>query len=234
MPGRNPFDKDWDCPRNDLIRDIQTGGTMKGLTAKQKDFIHFIERFSVTEGMAPTVYEIADHFDIKTSTVFAHLKALQNKGFITRSSKARSIALSRKVAILERRKPPVVEIPLFGKIDASSPMDAQKNRKGTITCDSAFLNGDVNHLFALRIQDDAMLDNGIISGDIVVARRTHAIKRGDLVVAAIGRETIVRNYYPAKDVRLELRAANPKFESRTHSIEEVDIKGKVIGLQRQY
>jgi repressor LexA len=207
---------------------------MKGLTVKQKDFIHFIERFCVTEGMSPTVYELADHFGIKTSTAFAHLKALQKKGFITRSSKARSIALSRKVAILERRKPPVVEIPILRKLTKDSPLDAPKNREGTITCDSAFLKGDINHLFALRIQDASMRGQGILKEDIVVVRQTHAIKRGDIVVAVVGDETLVRNYYPAKDVKLELRAASPEFETRIHSIEEVELKGKVVGLQRQY
>jgi repressor LexA len=207
---------------------------MKGLTLKQKDFIHFIERFSVTEGMSPTVYELAEHFGIKTSTVFTHLKALQKKGFITRSSKARSIALSRKVAVLERRKPPVVEIPLIGKVVQASPLDARKNREGTITCDSAFLKGDVKHLFALRMQDASMLGEGVMEGDVLVVRQTHAIKRGDLVVAVVGDEVLVRSYYPAKDAKLELRSANPEFEARVHSIEEIELKGKVVGLQRQY
>ncbi|NOY74595.1 MAG: repressor LexA [Kiritimatiellaeota bacterium] len=207
---------------------------MKGLTARQKDFIHFIERFSVTEGMAPTVYEIADHFGIKTSTVFAHLKALQKKGFITRSSKARSIALSRKVAILERRKLPVVEIPLFKKLEAGKRSDSSQNREGTITFDSTFLGGDVNHLFALRVVGDAMSGLGIFDADVVIVRETHSIRRGDVVVALVGGETLLRSYYPAKDVKLELRPANTEFESLALPIEELEIMGKVIGLQRQY
>jgi repressor LexA len=207
---------------------------MKGLTIKQKDFIHFIERFCVTEGMSPTVYELADHFEIKTSTVFAHLKALQKKGFITRSSKARSIALSRKVAILERRKPPVVEIPLIGRIRPGGAVDAPQNREGAITCDSAFLKGDVNHLFALKISGDSMCDVGILDGDVVVVRRTHSIRRGDVVVALVDGETTVKSYYPAKDMKIELRPANPKFESQFYQIDEVEIQGKIIGLQRQY
>lgn len=50
---------------------------MKTLTEKQKNILEFIEEFLDREGMAPTVYEIAAHFDIKTSTVFAHLRALR-------------------------------------------------------------------------------------------------------------------------------------------------------------
>ena len=69
---------------------------MKNLTEKQKSIIDFIDDFIDRENMAPTVYEIADHFGIKTSTVFAHLKALQRKNQISRSSKARSISLPGK------------------------------------------------------------------------------------------------------------------------------------------
>ena len=45
---------------------------MKTLTEKQKDILNFIEDFMEKDAMAPTVYEIADFFKIKTSTVFAH------------------------------------------------------------------------------------------------------------------------------------------------------------------
>ena len=59
------------------------GHIMKELTAKQKNILDYIEDFIEQEGMAPTVYEIADFFKIKTSTVFAHLRALQRKSHIT-------------------------------------------------------------------------------------------------------------------------------------------------------
>ncbi len=72
------------------------GNLMKGLTEKQKNMIGFIDEFVNTMGMAPTIYEIAEHFKIKTSTVFAHVRALQKKGYLTRSSKARSISLTRQ------------------------------------------------------------------------------------------------------------------------------------------
>ena len=69
---------------------------MKSLTEKQKNMLDFIDDFQDKSGMAPTVYEIADHFGVKTSTVFAHLKALQRKNHISRSSKARSITVKRR------------------------------------------------------------------------------------------------------------------------------------------
>ncbi len=64
---------------------------MKGVTQKQQNILDFIVEFKNSEGMSPTVYEIADRFSIKTSTVFAHLRAMKRKELITRTSKARSI-----------------------------------------------------------------------------------------------------------------------------------------------
>ena len=68
---------------------------MKGLTDKQRNILEFISDFMEANVMAPTVYEIAEHFNIKTSTVFAHLRSLQKKNYLKRSSKARSISLSK-------------------------------------------------------------------------------------------------------------------------------------------
>ena len=39
--------------------------TMKGLTEKQRRVLEFIESFEETNGMAPTVYEIAENFSVK-------------------------------------------------------------------------------------------------------------------------------------------------------------------------
>ena len=66
------------------------------LTQKQQDILDFIEEFIQREGMSPTVYEIAEFFGIKSATAFAHLRALQRKGYVDRSSKARSLTLMRR------------------------------------------------------------------------------------------------------------------------------------------
>lgn len=66
---------------------------MKLKTEKQQKLLQYIAEFIQENGMAPSVYEIAEKFGIKTSTVFAHLRACQNKGYLTRSGKARSIRI---------------------------------------------------------------------------------------------------------------------------------------------
>ena len=209
---------------------------MKGLTAKQRDFLNFIKRFSAEEGMAPTVYEIADEFGIKTSTVFAHLQALQKKGYLTRSSKARSIALSKNVVSIkdDPEGGALVKIPLIGRVCAGLPADSPELQEGTVSCDPAFLNGDVSRLFALKIAGESMRDLGILDGDVVIVRQTHNIRRGDIVVALVDNETTVKSFFPAPDSKIELRPANADFKSQFYPVENVSIQGKIVSLQRQY
>ena len=209
---------------------------MKGLTAKQKDILAFIEKFSEEEGMSPTVYEIADQFAIKTSTVFAHLQALQKKGYLTRSSKARSISISRKISKIQNdpEGSPIIKVPLLGRISAGLPIDSPAHQEGTIACDSSMLGGNISKLFALKVTGESMRDMGILDGDIVIAQKTHNIRRGDVVVALVDNETTVKSYFPAPDAKVELRPANPEFNSQFYPVEHVTIQGRIVSLQRQY
>ena len=207
---------------------------MRELTEKQKNILQFIEEFSEKEGMAPTVYEIGEKFNIKTSTVFAHLKALQRKNQLTRSSKARSIALRNG------RKPVphmsfLTAIPLLGWINAGMPADAQEYRERDIYVESALLARFPNDkFFALRVSGESMRDLGVLDGDIVIVRQTENIRYGDMVVALIGNEATVKSYFPLTQGRIELRPANPDYSTQVYRMDEVMIQGKVVGLQREY
>ena len=208
---------------------------MRELTEKQKNILQFIEEFSEKEGMAPTVYEIGEKFNIKNSTVFAHLKALQRKNQLTRSSKARSIALRNG------RKPVphmsfLTAIPLLGRINAGMPADAQEYRERDIYIESALLARFPNDkFFALRVSGESMRDLGIYDGDIVICGQGASKPRpGDIVVALVQGEVTVKSYFPKTGGRIELRPANPDFSVQVYPIADVTIQGKVVGLHRKY
>lgn len=54
------------------------------LTARQREVLDFIGRFTVEAGYPPTVREIGAHFDFAPGSVSDHLKALQRKGYLRR------------------------------------------------------------------------------------------------------------------------------------------------------
>ena len=207
---------------------------MKVLTDKQKDILEFIEDFMEREVMAPTVYEIADFFKIKTSTVFAHLRALQRKNQLNRSSKARSISLLKP-----RRKSKhmsfVLSIPLLGRINAGLPTESIAHKEGDVFIDTAMVGKkNADKAYALRIQGESMRDIGIYQDDIVIVQQIEEPKSGDIVVALVNDEVTVKTIYFHKGARVELRPANSDFSPQFYPAAQVKIQGKVVGLQREY
>lgn len=209
---------------------------MKELTEKQKDILNYIEDFIEQETMAPTVYEIADHFGIKTSTVFAHLRSLQRKNWLTRSSKARSISLS-KPKRKSRFMSLSMSIPLLGRINAGHPAEAGEYRESEIFVSQTLLERKgASTAFALRVSGESMRDLGIYDGDVVIVKQVAPgdVKNGDIVVALIGSENTVKSYYSVPGGKIELRPANSEFQPQIYPSGDVRIQGKVIGLHREY
>lgn len=207
---------------------------MKGLTTKQQEILDFIDMFNRREGMAPTVYEIADYFDIKSATAFAHLRALQRKGYVSRTSKARSLTLVRSDH--PRHLSLTLSIPLLGRISAGAPLLAEEHVEQTLTYDPGLLPKGVggHKLFALRVFGESMRDLGIMDGDIVMARQTASPSIGDIVVAMVEGETTVKTLYIADEGTIELRPSNPDFESQFYPADKVFVQGVVFALHRNY
>ena len=163
---------------------------MKGLTDKQQEILDFISEFTRQEGMAPTIYEISTHFDIKSATAFAHVRSLQRKGYVNRSSKARSLTL------LNTDRPKhfslSLSIPILGRISAGVPLLAEENVERKVTLDPNLLPKGVggHKLFGLMVHGESMRDLGILDGDIVIAKQTNEASIGDIVIAMVdGGET---------------------------------------------
>ena len=209
---------------------------MKSLTEKQKNILEFIEEFLDREGMAPTVYEIADNFQIKTSTVFAHLRALQKKKQLSRSSKARSISLMSGARGSRTMPNCALAIPLLGRVNAGLPSESIEFKEGEVCISNTMLGEHTpEQMFALRVQGESMRDLGIYDGDIVICGQGASKPRpGDIVVALVQGEVTVKSYFPKTGGRIELRPANPDFSVQVYPIADVTIQGKVVGLHRKY
>lgn len=210
---------------------------MYALTEKQQNILDFIEDFRDSNGIPPTVQEIADHFAVKSSTVFAHLRALQRKNHLSRSSKARSISLTNTKRALSNLPSGIWTIPLLGQVSAGEPaesvcmsgMEYQVPAGiGGCTCEQG--------LFALQVSGESMRDLGIYEKDVVIVKQLDALPRpGDIVVAVIpGGECTVKSYFPHDQDSIELHPANPDYQVQIHRMDQVQIQGKVVALHRQY
>ncbi|MBI5095721.1 MAG: transcriptional repressor LexA [Candidatus Hydrogenedentes bacterium] len=200
----------------------------KGLTVRQEAILHYIVDCIRDGGYPPTIAEIGDHFGIaSTNGVNDHLLALERKGFIERSSKARSIYVTEKAeaGLYEHI---AGALPMVGRVAAGQPILAEENIEGRVAVAAALMKPGA---FCLRVQGDSMIEDGILDGDTIVVDPTRRARKGDVVVALIDDEATVKHYHPQSD-KVELRPANASMQPIVVPAASVKIQGVVVSLQR--
>ncbi len=207
---------------------------MRKLTDRQKEILDFVGKFTRENTMAPTVYEIAEHFNISSPTAFVHIRSLQSKGYVNRSSKARSLTLLRE------SKPKNISftlgIPILGRINAGCPLLAEEHIETTVKYDPSLLprGTTASDIFGLRVHGDSMKDAGILHDDIVFVQKNNLPSQGKIVVALVkDTDTTVKTMYINGD-KIELRPANPDFESQFYDFDDVACQGVVVALHRTF
>ncbi len=196
---------------------------MNKLSEKQQKVYDFLLSQSAS-GLPPTVREICAATGIRsTSTVFALLTALEEKGLITRNGKS---SRGIKVEMVSSH----VDVPLVGTVTAGLPILATENIEQYIPLPADVARG--RDTFALRVKGMSMMNAGILDGDIVYAHRTQTADDGDIVVALIEDEATVKRLTFDKEGRVVLMPENDAFDPIIP--DEVSILGKVIASFRQY
>jgi SOS-response transcriptional repressors (RecA-mediated autopeptidases) len=99
----------------------------KTLTKSQRAILQFIVKFTQENGYPPSIREIQRGIGVIKSLrgITLHLDALQRKGYIERSSNARSIRVIHPDYQPERER--VRLLPLVGTIAAGTPVLAYEN-----------------------------------------------------------------------------------------------------------
>ena len=209
-------------------------GHMTDLTERQRQVLEFIDAEVRQRGYPPSVREIGEAVGLSSSsTVHAHLAALQDKGFLRRDpTKPRAIEVcfeSGSGAIVERR--PTRHVPLVGDVAAGTGVLAAEHIEETLPLPEDF-TGDGN-VFMLRVRGESMIDAGILDGDYVVVRQQPSADPGDTVVAGIpGEEATVKTYLRRRG-KVVLRPENPTMDELVFDPDEITIYGKVVSLLRR-
>jgi len=183
-----------------------------------------LKRYVSRRGYPPTLREIAQNFRIKwTQGIEKHLRALQKKGYIKRSSGARSIEI---MGFSQGRS-----IPVVGTIAGGKPILAEENIEKTFALSQDLLSGKDNYF--LKVQGDSMREAGILDGDYVLVRPQSMAEKGEVVAASIGDEATVKYFFPEKN-RVVLKPANSDFEPLVlnEGSDDFKILGKVTLLLR--
>ncbi len=217
---------------------------MDEITDRQKEILTFIQRTSEERGFPPTIREIGEEMDIKsTNGVNDHLKALERKGYLTRGEQqSRSLVPTKRARMVlglgAKRlasDSTMLEIPLLGNVAAGAPILAQENVEDTVRIDSFLLGGNGKEVFALRVKGHSMIDDGIHDGDFIFVKKAANAAPGEIVVALIEDEATVKRYFPEGD-RIRFQPANkdmgPIYVSKS-DFKQTMILGRVVGVYRK-
>lgn len=200
----------------------------KGLTKRQQSILRFIIESIRDHGYPPTIAEIGEEFGISsTNGVNDHLVALEKKGYIERSSKARGIHVTPKAAAGLYQSEAAM-LPLVGVVAAGAPILAEENIEEHVAVSGALAGEGA---YCLRVRGESMIEDGILDGDIVVVDQFRQPSPGDVVVALIEDEATVKRYHPRGDT-VELRPANSAMRPILVSAETLILQGVVVALQR--
>lgn len=197
------------------------------LTEKQRMILEYIKTEILKRGYPPSVREICTAVHLKsTSSVHAHLSALEEKGFIRRDpTKPRAIEIIDDEYALSRRE--MVNVPIVGTVTAGIPILAHENVEDYFPLPVEFLPNA--ELFMLKVRGDSMINAGIFNGDTVIVEKRSTAKNGDYVVALIEDSATVKTYYK-ENGHYRLQPENDTMDPII--CDHIDILGKVIGLVR--
>jgi len=206
------------------------------LTQKQSEVLEGIHLFITENSYPPSIRNIAEMFGFSSPKGASdHLAVLEKKGYIQKSSSARSIKLTEKSLWYLGIQNPSTEknvyyLPLLGSIAAGKPIFAEENIQDYIPVSERIM-GKTKGQFLLKVKGDSMSGDHIIDGDTIIVRIQNAAENGDIVVALADSEAVVKRFYRRDDGVVELRSSNPLYEP---IIAEKDlmIQGRVIAIYR--
>jgi len=149
--------------------------------------------------------------------------------FIADSAAAPTRSIHAIISEFERatERLEVIEIPLLGTISAGQPLMLGESKEEYVTVPKEMLGpaGNNKNIYALRISDDHMISDGILSGDTVIINPEKEILDGKIYALRLGDEVLVRHVYQNKKT-LRLEATGDIHRQAARS--ETEILGRVI------
>ena len=127
---------------------------------------------------------------------------------------------------------PAVQIPLYGKIAAGTPVEALRDPTAQFDVPTALLSKGEH--YALTSEGDSMIEAGINDGDIAIIQRCEGADNGAIVVALVDEQEATLKRLRRRGNSVALEPANPTYETRIFPPDRVKVQGKLVGIFRRY
>ena len=226
------------------------------LTKKQYQLLMFIDSRLKVVGISPSFEEMKVALNLKSkSGIHRLITGLEERGFIRRLPyRARALEVLKlpentsnfgkdvvtQLNVFSEAKlkkhytteTGVVDLPLYGKIAAGTPVEALRDPSQTIGV-PAFMLGRGEH-YTLEIDGESMIDAGINDGDTVVIEWCDDAESGAIVVALVDQTEVTLKRLRRKGASIALEPANKNYDTRIFGADRVDVQGRLVGLLRRY
>ncbi|MEZ4332686.1 MAG: transcriptional repressor LexA [Myxococcota bacterium] len=203
------------------------------LTRRQREVLDFVVGFVGENGYSPSLEEIAAAFDLSSvATVHKHVKHLVDKGYLRKAwNRSRSVE-----PVPTGDGPASVELPVLGAVAAGRPIEAIEPDAGaaeTVSVPAALTARGRDH-YVLRVRGDSMIEDQICDGDLVVIESRREARNGETVVALVeGQEATLKRFYRS-GAQIKLVPANQTMTPMEFHASQVEIRGIVRGLIREF
>jgi repressor LexA len=198
----------------------------KPATERQRRILEVIRTFTADHGYPPSVREIGERVGLSSSsTIHAHLKALERRGLISRDP-------TKPRALRSGNIPPAKEtvvLPVLGRVAAGVPITAQEDVEGEFLLAAGWVPR-ASDAFMLRVQGESMVDAAILDGDLILVRPQRSAENGEIVVAMVDGEATVKRFY-REPGRVRLQPENQTMAPIYAS--DVEIVGRVEAVVRR-
>ncbi len=201
------------------------------LTRRQREIYEFIRGFVREHGYSPSLEEIGAHFGLSSvATVHKHVSHLVEKGFLKKAWNR-----SRSVEPIGSEEPELPTLPVLGTVAAGSPIEAIEDdgavERVAVPPERVRRSGAT---YVLRVRGESMIDEQIRDGDLIIVESRKEARNGETVVALVGgTDATLKRFYRRGD-RVKLVPANDKMEPIEVHAADVEIRGILRGLLRQY
>ncbi|AEH50286.1 transcriptional repressor LexA [Pseudothermotoga thermarum] len=197
----------------------------KELTERQKEVLEFIENYINKHGYPPSIRDIAKAFRITPRGAMLHVVALEKKGYITRSKKARAIKIKYRTE--------AIRLPIAGEIVAGNVIENIEDSTETVDVPLNMAKS-IFEYFVLKARDESMMSEHIVNGDYLILRKQYTVNNGDIAVVLLNNtQRMLRKVY-IKDGKLVLMPINSHMQPMELPADKVEILGKVVGVIRIY
>lgn len=218
------------------------------LTKKQRELLLYIHEHMSDDDVAPSFEEMKDALGLKSkSGIHRLISGLVERGYLERlPHRARALSIKKLPDGFKTEAPKanfnqdmshlvanMMEVPIFGKIAAGTPIEAIQNEGNGVFVPPEMLGNGGEH-YALTVSGDSMVNAGIHDRDTVIIQRCNTAENGTIIVALVDDQEATLKRLRRAGSKIVLEPENDAYEPQVLDPERVKIQGRLVSLMRSY